>query len=91
MLSFQKRKLDIFVKPILPSYHGNHSAAVGIFYRGTGGTPARVTISAHQMGLKNPGGYRVTEVFEETDMGDVTTRQKIKVKVNPVGKKKIII
>ena len=45
-MSFQKQHLDIFVKRILPWDRSNqyNSGAAAIMYRGTGGTPANVTV-----------------------------------------------
>ena len=43
------------------------SAAVAVLYRGTGGTPVKVTLSPDLLGLGGGDGggrYRVSEVFE---------------------------
>ena len=40
---FQKKNIDIFVKQVMPVYHGTKSAAVAIMFRGTA-TPAKVSL-----------------------------------------------
>ena len=40
---FQKKNIDIFVKQVMPVYHGAKSAAVAIMFRGTA-TPAKVSL-----------------------------------------------
>ena len=47
---FQKKNIDIFVKQVMPVYHGAKSAAVAIMFRGTA-TPARVSLRYLHIGL----------------------------------------
>merc|ERR1711983_407978 len=57
--------LDIFVKRILPWDRSNqyNSGAAAIMYRGTGGTPANVTVSAEDLGLMDNCGYMTLDAF----------------------------
>jgi hypothetical protein len=74
------------VKAVMPSFQGNYSAAVAVMYRGTSGTPARVSFTPKQIGLEHSGGYSVAEVFDGANLGSVMPDQTITVMVNPVGK-----
>ena len=47
---FQKKNIDIFVKQVMPVYHGAKSAAVAIMFRGTA-TPAKVSLRYLHIGL----------------------------------------
>jgi len=77
--------IDIYMKPIQPEVESKLSAAVSIMYRNTYGTPAEVTFKPSQIGLDNPGGYYVFEVFDNEPMGAVALDESINVRVNPNG------
>jgi hypothetical protein len=67
--AFKDRKIDIFVRPIMPTYKGNNSAAVAVLYSGDEGTPAKVSFTPEKLGLTHASGYIVSEVFSGEKIG----------------------
>ena len=84
---FSLKNIDIFVRPIMPTYNNEMSAAVAVMNRGEGGTPTKVTFTPRSIGLTYDGGYLVKEVFESTNMGSKLPDDEIEVMVNPSGGK----
>jgi len=80
-----EKNIDIFVRPIMPTYNNEMSAAVAVMNRGEGGTPTKVTFTPRSIGLTYDGGYLVKEVFESTNMGSKLPDDEIEVMVNPSG------
>ena len=70
----------------MPTYEGIFSHAVAIVYRGTAGTPAKVTFTVKSLGLDHEYGYFMSEVFTGEKRGIVQLKDKITVRVNPSGK-----
>ncbi len=66
-------------------WNGSASAAVAVLYRGAGGTPVRVSLTAGLLGLAGPRKYRVSEVFRGRPLGVFKSGQKVEVRVNPSG------
>ena len=44
-----------------------------------------MSISVSDLGLKDSGGYKITEVFDGTDLGTFKPSDTFKVYVNPTG------
>jgi len=65
----QNRKIDIFVRPIMPTFQDSRSAAVAVMYSGDDGTPAKVSFTPSNLGLEHPSGYIVSEVFDGEKIG----------------------
>lgn len=80
----RKQQIDTFVRPIMPTFNGENSAAVAIMNRGDS-TPTKVTFTPSEIGLNHAGGYIVKEVFENANMGSVLPDDTIEVMVNPSG------
>ena len=76
--------MDIFVRPIMPTFGNEMSAAVAIMNRGES-TPTKITFTPSDLGLNHAGGYLVKEVFDNTNMGSVLPDGQIQVMVNPSG------
>ena len=74
----------MFVRPIMPTFGTEMSAAIAIMSRGES-TPTKVTFTPSDLGLNHAGGYLVKEVFEGTNMGSVLPDGQIQVMVNPSG------
>ena len=53
----------------MPTFKGNHSAAVAVMYSGDDGTPAKVSFTPEKLGLQHPAGYIVSEVFDGEKIG----------------------
>ncbi|CAB4055900.1 Alpha-N-acetylgalactosaminidase,Alpha-galactosidase A [Lepeophtheirus salmonis] len=81
----QYLNIDVFVKQVLPSYRRVNSAAVAICNRGEGGTPVNVTFTASSLGLENPGGYYVSDLFTDEFFGIWSPLEVHSLFVNPNG------
>jgi len=81
----KKKNIDIFVKQVMPVYHGAKSAAVAIMFRGTA-TPAKVSLRpGADLGLQHSGGYTTTDVFTGENLGSVLPDHQMDLMVNPNG------
>jgi alpha-N-acetylgalactosaminidase len=58
---------------------------VELVNRRTDGKKYDVDVNLREMGLMNPGGYSVEDMYEDVKYGVLTPLTKIKVKVNPSG------
>ena len=85
---YDKDLVSIFRKPVLPGSNGALSEAVAIMYRGTYGTPVRVTFSPRLLGInvKGVSGFEVLDVFDGgRPLGTLGPDQTMEVLVNPTG------
>ncbi|XP_037871308.1 alpha-N-acetylgalactosaminidase isoform X1 [Bombyx mori] len=83
---YKHRGIEIWSRPILPIQQGQfYSYAVAFVNRRTDGTPSDVAVTLRELGLSNPTGYRVEDLYEDVDYGVLSPQTKIKVKVNPSG------
>jgi len=86
-LIYSKNHVYIYRKPILPVSNGAASQALAIVYRGTYGTPTKVSFSAKSLGIENNGAtnYEVVDVLANVRIGIFNPDQTVTVKVNPTG------
>lgn len=82
---YKHRGIEIWSRPILPVEGQYYSYAVAFLNRRTDGTPSDVAVTLRELGLNNPSGYRVEDLYEDVDYGVLSPATKIKVKVNPSG------
>ncbi|XP_063537915.1 alpha-N-acetylgalactosaminidase [Cydia strobilella] len=82
---YKHRGIEIWSRPILPIQGQHYSYAVAFVNRRTDGTPSDVAVTLRELGLNNPAGYRVEDLYEDVDYGVLSPQTKIKVKVNPSG------
>ncbi|XP_050355620.1 alpha-N-acetylgalactosaminidase [Nymphalis io] len=82
---YKHRGIEIWSRPILPIHGQHYSYAVAFVNRRTDGTPSDVAVTLRELGLNNPAGYRVEDLYEDVDYGVLSSQTKIKVKVNPSG------
>ncbi|XP_013788248.1 alpha-N-acetylgalactosaminidase-like [Limulus polyphemus] len=82
---FKKERIEIWRKPITPIIHGYHSFALLFLNRRTDGTPTQVKTAANELGLLNPSGYHVVDLFDGGDYGIVAPADHLSVMVNPTG------
>ncbi|CAH2087966.1 unnamed protein product [Euphydryas editha] len=82
---YKHRGIEIWSRPILPIHGQYYSYAVAFVNRRTDGTPSDVAVTLRELGLSNPSGYRVEDLYEDVDYGVLSPQTKIKVKVNPSG------
>jgi len=72
--------IQIWTRPILPS----GSFAFAFMNTGTS-TPAQVSITLADLGMKGSGAYAINEVFDNTALGTFKSSDNFKVYVNPTG------
>ncbi|OWR51973.1 Alpha-N-acetylgalactosaminidase [Danaus plexippus plexippus] len=82
---YKHRGIEIWSRPIIPIHGQYYSYAVAFLNRRTDGTPSDVAVTLKELGLNNPAGYRVEDLYEDVDYGVLSPATKIKVKVNPSG------
>jgi len=56
-----------------------------VVFNSAGAMPSRVTVKFFDLGMKNPAGYNVTEVFDGVHVGIKKPTDVLKVSVNPTG------
>jgi len=81
----RKDHIDVYSRPVLPSYKGKNSVAVGFLNWGTAGTPVRVTLKLQELGLDHPSGYIATDIFGGKSLGKFAPQSTFVVDVNPTG------
>merc|ERR1712137_1478071 len=79
-LVYSKNHINIFRKPVLPS-------SIAIVYRGTYGTPVKVSFSPEQLGMNDQGAFNfeVIDVFAKKKLGIIQPSETFTVLVNPTG------
>jgi len=77
---FQLGQIQLWTRPIEP----NGSWAF-VAFNSAGGVPSVVTVKLSDLGMQNPAGYDVTEVFDGVDIGIKKPSDELKVSVNPTG------
>ncbi|CAH2055800.1 unnamed protein product, partial [Iphiclides podalirius] len=82
---YKHRGIEIWSRPIVPIQGQHYSYAVAFLNRRTDGTPSDVAVTLRELGLNNPAGYRLEDLYEDVDYGVLSPQTKIKVKVNPSG------
>ena len=56
--------MHFFIRPVMPTFHGNMSAAVALLNMGNAGCGLFTKFTPASIGLDHPNGYTVIEVFE---------------------------
>ncbi|XP_076328415.1 alpha-N-acetylgalactosaminidase-like isoform X2 [Tachypleus tridentatus] len=82
---FKKQSIEIWKKPITPVIGEYFSFALLFLNRRTDGTPTPIKTEANELGLLNPSGYYVVDLFNGKDYGIVTLADYLSVIVNPTG------
>jgi len=77
--------IDIFSRPVLPSYKNENSAAVGFLNRWSAGTPLRVRVKLNALGLSHAAGYAARDVFSGKPLGKFLPGDTFVADVNPTG------
>jgi len=77
---FQLGQIQFWTRPIEPD--GSWAFVV---FNSAGAMPSRVTAKLSHLGMQNPAGYNVTEVFDGVSLGVMNPDDVLKVSVNPTG------
>jgi len=91
-LGIQGRRIyiEIWARPIMPVYRSKYSYAIVFLNRRTDGTPSEVSVTLKELGLDNPSGYHIEDLYDNHVYGVVTPDRRFKVDVNPSGSVVII-
>ncbi|XP_018495227.1 alpha-N-acetylgalactosaminidase [Galendromus occidentalis] len=81
----QARDVRIFAKPILPKSGSSYSFGLALINLSDGGNPQRVNQTASEYGLTDPRGYRITDEFDNLELGIVKPGDFLAIDVNPSG------
>ena len=76
----QSGSFEVWRKPLVDS-----SVAFALLNLGTDGTSMPVGVKISDLGLTDPSGYRITDVFTNTVVAKVTANETFTAKVNPTG------
>lgn len=79
---FKLGKIDIWIRVLAPA---KKSGAFAILNLNSGGGPTKVEVPAEDLGLIDPNGYNVTDVFGEKFLGLYKPSDNITMIVNPSG------
>ena len=82
---YQENNIDMFLKNIYPEANGRYSHALAVMNRGIGGTPTVVPFTPESIGMTNPFGYDVYEVFGGGYLGFYLPTDAFITQVNPNG------
>ena len=77
--------IEVYSKPVLPSYQDKYSVAIGFLNRWTSGTPIRVSFTLSALGLDHPSGYSAFDIFERKPLGNFSPKSTFSADVNPSG------
>ena len=84
---YKQKGIEIWARPIMPVYRAKYSYAIVFLNRRTDGTPSEVSVTLKELGLDNPTGYHIEDLYDEHVYGVVTPDRRFKVDVNPSGSK----
>ncbi|XP_067000153.2 alpha-N-acetylgalactosaminidase [Anabrus simplex] len=82
---YQKNNIEIWTRPITPMIGEEYSYAVAFVSYRTDGTPRAVEITLQEIGLTNPTGYVLQDLFSGDTSTDTNPSQTLRVRVNPTG------
>jgi len=82
---YKQKGIEIWARPIMPVYRAKYSYAIVFLNRRTDGTPSEVSVTLKELGLDNPTGYHIEDLYDDHIYGVVTPDRRFKVDVNPSG------
>ncbi|KAB7507380.1 Alpha-N-acetylgalactosaminidase [Armadillidium nasatum] len=82
---YKENGIEIWARPISPVEGDFYSYAIVFFNRRTDGTPSEVSVTLEELGLTEPGGYDITDLFDGVNYGVVLPSKRFTVDVNPSG------
>jgi len=87
---YKQKGIEIWARPIMPVYRAKYSYSIVFLNRRTDGTPSEVSVTLKELGLDNPNGYHIEDLYDNHVYGVVTPDRRFKVDVNPSGSVVII-
>ncbi|EDV37725.1 uncharacterized protein Dana_GF11268, isoform B [Drosophila ananassae] len=82
-----RNQIEVWQRPITPvAKNGHHSYAVAFVSRRDDGAPYRITFTIKELGLKNPNGYTVQDLYDSSrNLGVFKNGSEFVTRVNPNG------
>nr|XP_017014915.2 alpha-N-acetylgalactosaminidase [Drosophila takahashii] len=82
-----RNQIEVWKRPITPvTKSGHHSYAVAFVSRRDDGAPYRIPFTAKDLGLTNPKGYRVQDLYDASNkLGVFQSTSQFITRVNPNG------
>ena len=71
--------MKLLARPV----HG--SVAIGVLNKDDNGVPIRYKLCMSDIGFTNPGGYNLTEAFDNSNMGVVKLKDQFTISVPPTS------
>lgn len=82
-----RNQIEVWQRPITPvTKSGEHSYAVAFVSRRDDGAPYRIPFTVKELGLNNPNGYKVQNLYSNHKLGVFQSEQQFITRVNPNGK-----
>uniref|UniRef100_A0A1B0GJD5 Alpha galactosidase A C-terminal domain-containing protein n=1 Tax=Lutzomyia longipalpis TaxID=7200 RepID=A0A1B0GJD5_LUTLO len=81
-------KIEVWVRPVLPTWGINYSYAVAFVSHRTDGAPYTLSLDIKSLGLKSTMRYAVYDLFEKSTrfiVGRSSKSPKLQIRVNPSG------
>ena len=76
----------VYVRPVMPTYKGNTSAAVALVNTWDMASGYLITFTPRSIGLDHSNGYALFEVFDNKYLKNVMPDDYITMRVNPTGR-----
>lgn len=82
-----RNQIEVWQRPITPvAKNGHHSYAVAFVSRRDDGAPYRTNFTIKELGLKNPNGYTVQDLYDSSrNVGVFRSGSEFVTRVNPNG------
>lgn len=77
---FQTGNIQLWTKPIEPE-----GSWAFVIFNSDGAMPSVVSVKLSDLGMENPAGYNIMEVFDGDFIGKKKPSDVLKVSVNPTG------
>lgn len=83
-----RNQIEVWKRPITPvTKSGHHSYAVAFVSRRDDGAPYRIPFTVKELGLTNPKGYNVQDLYDASSkLGVFQSESQFITRVNPNGK-----
>jgi len=82
---YKQKGIEIWARPLMPVFRSKYSYSIVFLNRRTDGTPSEVSVTLKELGLDNPTGYHIEDLYDDHVYGVVTPDRRFKVDVNPSG------
>jgi Alpha galactosidase A/Alpha galactosidase A C-terminal beta sandwich domain len=85
MATRKRKQMDVWVRPVTPIINTQHSYSVAYVSRDTYGVPQPLSVTLAFLGLTNPSGYTVKDLFNPSKTFTFLQTDTIEELINPCG------